>query len=64
MQHGPVPPNLALQPSLRAGAWAAGAAPAPAAAHSLKEVAEAFQRLHFNQAAGYDAHVKAAKAAY
>ena len=64
MQGGTVPPSQASQPSQRASAWAAGAAPAPAGAHSLREVAEALQRLHFNQAAGYDAHVKAAKAAH
>lgn len=64
MQRGTVPPSRASQPSPRAGAWAAGLALAPAGAHSLQEVAEALQRLHFNQAAGYDTHVKAAKAAH
>lgn len=64
MQCGTVPPSRASQPSLRASVWAAGMAPAPASAHSLQEVAEASQRLHFNQAAGYDAYVKAAKASH
>ena len=63
-QRGTVPPSRASLPSPRAGAWPAGTAPAPAGAHSSQEAAEAVQRLHFNQAAGYDAHVKAAKAAH
>lgn len=64
LQRGTVPPSPASQPSPRAGAWAAGTAPAPAGAHSSQEAAEALQRLHFNQAAGYDTRVKAAKAAH
>lgn len=64
MQRGTMPPSRASQPSPGAGAWAAGAALAPAGARSWQEAAEALQRLHFNRAAGDDAHVKAAKAAH